>query len=182
MIYAFNSDLGKLSPAMPPWVRVHPGAGPRHFAFHPNRRYAYSINELDSTITAFAYDMSDGRLTELHYLPTLPPGFEGRSHCADIHVHPSGNFVYGSNRGHDSIAIFAIDPSSGRLTALGHESTQGKVPRNFAIDPTGTFLLAANQNTDNVVVFRIDQHTGSLTPTGHTLDVPTPVCLKFWTQ
>ena len=182
MIYALNTDGGKLAPATQPWVRVHPGAGPRHFDFHPNGRYAYVINELDSTMTTFAYEASSGRLTELQALSTLPAGFEGRSHCADIHVHPSGNFVYGSNRGHDSIAIFAIDQSNGLLTAVGHASTQGKVPRNFAIDPTGTFLLAANQNTDNVVVFRIDQHTGALTPTGHTLDVPTPVCLKFWSR
>src|SRR5690606_12952455 len=101
------------------------------------------------------------------------------SHCADVHVHPSGKFVYGSNRGHDSIAIFAIDQSTGLLSVVGHESTQGEVPRGFAIDPTGTFLLAANQNTDTVVVFRIDQESGSLTPTGHSLDVPTPVCVKF---
>jgi len=180
MIYALNTEQGKLTPATQPWVHVHPGAGPRHFDFHPIGRYAYVINELDSTITTFAYEESSGHLTELQALSTLPVGFEGRSHCADIHVHPSGNFVYGSNRGHDSIAIFAIDQSSGLLTAVGHESTQGKVPRNFAIDPTGIFLLAANQNTDTVVVFRIDQHTGALIPTGQALDVPTPVCLKFW--
>lgn len=180
LIYAFNADQGKLTPAAQTGVHVHPGAGPRHFDFHPNGRYAYVINELDSTMTAFAYQASSGRLTELQSITTLPAGFEGRSHCADVHVHPSGNFVYGSNRGHDSIAIFAIDPNSGLLTTVGHESTQGKIPRNFVIDPTGTFLLAANQNTDTVVVFRIDQTTGKLTPTGHVLDVPTPVCLKFW--
>lgn len=182
LIYAFNADQGKITPAAQPWVRVHPGAGPRHFDFHPNGRYAYVINELDSTITTFACDAAGGGLIELQSLPTLPAAFEGRSHCADVHVHPSGNFVYGSNRGHDSIAIFAIDPNSGLLTAVGHESTQGKIPRNFVIDPTGTFLLAANQNTDNVVVFRIDQSSGKLAPTGDSLDVPTPVCLKFWSQ
>lgn len=182
VIYAFDSEQGKLSPAPQAWVRVHPGAGPRHFDFHPNGRYAYSINELDSTMTVFAYEMSTGRLTELQSVPTLPAGFDGRSHCADIHVHPSGNFVYGSNRGHDSIAIFAIDQSSGLVNTVGHEATQGKIPRNFVIDPTGTFLLAANQNTDSVVVFRIDQQRGHLTPTGQMLDVPTPVCLKFWSK
>lgn len=179
VIYALDSSQGKLTPGEQPWVRVHPGAGPRHFDFHPSGRYAYVINELDSTVTTFAYAAATGRLTELQALSTLPAGFEGRSHCADIHVHPSGNFVYGSNRGHDSIAIFTVDQSTGLLTAAGHESTQGKIPRNFAIDPTGTFLLAANQNSDNVVVFRIDQQTGQLTATGHSLDVPTPVCLKF---
>ncbi|MBX3010961.1 MAG: lactonase family protein [Caldilineaceae bacterium] len=180
LIYAFNADQGKLTPAAQPWVRVHPGAGPRHFDFHPDGHYAYVINELDSTVTAFAYEASNGRLTEIQSLSTLPAGFDGRSHCADIHVHPAGKFVYGSNRGHDSIAIFAIDTVTGHLTAVGHESTQGAIPRNFVIDPTGTFLLAANQNTDTVVSFWIDQATGQLTPTGHRLDVPTPVCLKFW--
>jgi len=180
LIYAFNADQGKLGPASQTWVRVHPGAGPRHFDFHPNGGYAYVINEIDSTVTVFAHEMSSGRLTELQHISTLPAGFTGRSHCADIHVHPSGNFLYGSNRGHDSIVGFAIDPSNGLLTTIGHESTQGRVPRNFVIDPTGTFLLAANQNGDTVVVFRIDQSSGKLTPTGHVLDVPTPVCLKFW--
>ena len=182
VIYALNSEQGKLTPAAQPWVRVHPGAGPRHFDFHPSNRYAYVINELDSTVTTFAYEAASGRLTELQTSPTLPAGFAGRSHCADIHVHPSGQFVYGSNRGHDSIAIFAIDQSSGLLTAVGHESTQGQIPRNFAIDPTGAFLLAANQNSDNVVVFQIDPQTGKLTPTGHSVAVPTPVCLKFWSR
>lgn len=182
VIYALDSEQGKLTPAAQPWVRVHPGAGPRHFDFHPGGRYAYVINELDSTVTTFAYEAASGRLAELQTVSTLPAGFAGRSHCADIHVHPSGNFVYGSNRGHDSIAIFAVDQNSGLLTAVGHESTQGKIPRNFAIDPTGAFLLAANQNSDNIVVFRIDQQTGKLTPTGYSVETPTPVCLKFWAR
>ncbi len=181
LIYELNADHGKITPAAQPAVRVHAGAGPRHFDFHPNGNYAYVINELDSTMTTFAYDAATGGLTDLQSVSTLPLMFDGRSHCADVHVHPSGKFVYGSNRGHDSIAIFAIDQSTGLLTVVGHESTQGKVPRGFAIDPTGTFLLAANQNSDNVVVFRIDQESGSLTPTAHTLDVPTPVCVKFRT-
>lgn len=180
MIYAFDAERGKLTPAAQPWVRVPPGSGPRHFDFHPTRPYAYVINEIGSTITTFAYEASSGRLTELQSVSTLPAGFEGRSHCADIHVHPTGKFVYGSNRGHDSIAAFAIDPSSGLLTAVGHEATGGKIPRNFAIDPTGNFLLAANQNTDTVVVFQIEQTTGKLSATGQSLAVPTPVCLKFW--
>ncbi|MEZ4867636.1 MAG: lactonase family protein [Caldilineaceae bacterium] len=179
LIYSLDLAAGKLSPAPQPWVRVHPGAGPRHFDFHPSGNYGYVINEIDSTVTVFRFEVGSGRLTEIQSLSTLPADFAGRSHCADIHVHPSGNFVYGSNRGHDSIAIFTVDPATGMLTAAGHESTQGKVPRNFAIDPSGTFLLAANQNTDNVVVFHIDQQTGALTPTGHSLEAPTPVCLRF---
>ena len=112
-------------------------------------------------------------------LSTLPEGFNGQSDCAEVQVHPSGKFLYGSNRGHDSIAIFAIDPQTGRLRPLGHEPTQGKTPRNFAIDPTGQFLLAANQDSSTIVVFRIDAQTGLLKPTGEKIDVPAPVCVKF---
>ncbi len=180
IIYGLDLANGKFQVNDPPYAETPRGAGPRHFAFHPNGATAYVINELDSTVTVFTCDATTGALTPVQTLSTLPAGFEGRSHCADIHVHPTGKFVYGSNRGHDSIAIFTVDQTSGQLTASGHESTGGKVPRNFAIDPTGTFLLAANQNTDNVVVFRIDQATGELTPTGHELAVPTPVCLQFW--
>jgi 6-phosphogluconolactonase len=182
LIYALDSVQGKLKPNHEqPWARVKTGAGPRHFAFHPSRKYAYVINEIGSTMTAFAYDETRGVLHELQTLSTLPENFEGRSHTADVHVHPSGKFVYGSNRGHDSIAIFTVDEKTGKLTLIGHESTQGKTPRNFAIDPTGAYLLAANQNTDNIVIFRIDARSGKLTPTGHTLQTPTPVCLKFLT-
>jgi len=158
---------------------VKAGAGPRHFAFHPSGRYAYVINELDSTLTAFNYDGEQGRLREIQTVSTLPDDFSDTSHCADVHVSPSGKFIYGSNRGHDSIVIFEIDEATGTLTYVDHEPTQGKAPRNFAIDPTGAFLLAANQNTDNIVTFRIDQQTGKLTATGHTVEVPKPVCLKM---
>jgi 6-phosphogluconolactonase len=137
------------------------------------------INELDSTITAFAYDKAKGALSELQTVSTLPSGFSGTSYCADVHVHPSGKFVYGSNRGHDSIVAFAIDQNTGKLSLIGHESTGGKWPRNFGVDPTGAFLLVANQNTDNVVTFRIDQQSGKLAATGQTTEIPTPVCLKF---
>jgi 6-phosphogluconolactonase len=130
-------------------------------------------------LTAFAYDEAKGALTELQTISTLPPDFSGKSYCADIHVHPSGKFVYGSNRGHDSIVAFAIDQGSGKPSAIAHESTQGKWPRNFGIDPTGAFLLVANQNTDNVVTFRVDQQSGKLTATGQTTEIPSPVCLKF---
>jgi len=156
-----------------------PGAGPRHVAFHPSNRYAYVINELGCTVDLFAWDATAGTLAPLQTISTVPAGFSAANTTAEIAVHPSGRFLYGSNRGHDSIAIYRIDPASGRLTALGNAPTQGKDPRSFAIDPTGTFLLAANQNSSSVVTFRIDQSTGVLSPTGHVAPIPTPVCLLF---
>ncbi|NQT81589.1 lactonase family protein [bacterium] len=179
MIYGLDMTHGKLKPNEEPWARVKAGAGPRHFAFHPNGRYAYVINELNSTLTAFGYDEKLGRLRELETVPTLPGDFKGRNTCADVHVSPSGRFLYGSNRGHDSIVIFAIEEGTGKLAYVGHEPTQGKTPRNFAIDPTGTFLLAANQNSGTIVTFRIDRPTGRLSATGHVANVPAPVCLKM---
>lgn len=179
LVYRFDADRGRLTPNDEPWIRVKAGAGPRHFDFHPNGAFAYVINELDSTITGFAYDSADGTLAEVQTVSTLPGGFAGTSTCADIHVSPSGRFLYGSNRGHDSIVVFAIDAETGRLDYAGHEPTQGRTPRNFAIDPTGTFLLAANQDSDTVVTFRIDEGTGLLEPTGHVTEVPMPVCLKL---
>ncbi len=178
MIYRFDATLGKLEPADDPWVEIKAGAGPRHFDFHPGGGYAYLINELDSTIVAFAYDGTSGTLREVQTAPALPRDYGGTSHCADIHVSPSGRFLYGSNRGHDSIVAFRIDEATGRLTYLGHEPTQGENPRGFAIDPTGEFLLVANQDTDTIVTFRIDRETGRLMPTGHVARVPTPACLK----
>src|SRR5215813_10412954 len=177
MIYRNDVKNGKFIPNG--FAATKAGAGPRHFDFHPSGKFAYVINELDSTLTAFAYDNAKGALTESQTVSTLPPDFSGPNSCADVHVHPSGRFVYGSNRGHDSVVAFAIDQSTGKLNLIGHESTRGKWPRNFAVDPAGAFLLAANQNTDNVVSFRIDQQTGKLTATGQTTEIPSPVCLKF---
>ncbi len=179
MVYRFDLDHGKLVPHDPPWVQFEAGAGPRHFAFHPNGRVAYVIRELDSKLTALAYDAARGAFTPIQTVSTLPNDFSGINDCADIHVAPSGKFVYGSNRGHDSIVIFAVDEATGKLSYVGHELTQGKFPRNFAIDPTGTFLLVANQHSDNIVTFRIEQKTGRLLPTGHTVAVPAPVCVKM---
>lgn len=179
LVYRFDSRQGKLIPNDPPSISSAPGVGPRHLDVHPSRRFVYVINEIGSTLTAYAYDEARGTLSEIQTVPTLPAGFSGTNHTADIHVHPSGKFVYGSNRGHDSIVIFSIDNQTGRLTYVGHESTRGQTPRNFGIDPTGTFLLAANQRTDTIVTFRIDQATGKLSPTGHVVSVPSPVCLKF---
>ena len=179
MIFRFDARKGKLLPNEPPWVQVKPGAGPRHLAFHPSGKYVFVLNELHSTVTAFTRDLEKGSLKERQTLATLPKDFTGTNTSADIHVSLDGRFVYCSNRGHDSIAIFTIDPRDGALTSLGHESTRGMTPRNFAIDPTGAFLLVANQKSDNIVVFRLDKKTGRLSSTGQVAQVPSPVCLKF---
>jgi 6-phosphogluconolactonase len=179
MVYRFDADSGALTPNDPPHVKAVKGAGPRHLDFHPSGQYAYLINELNGTLSAYAYDAARGRFDHLHTLSTLPEGYTGPISCADVHVAPSGRFVYGSNRGHDSLAAFAIDPATGRLTPAGHTPTGGKTPRNFALDPRGRFLIAANQDSDSLVVFRVDAETGALTPTGQVVDVPAPVCVKF---
>ena len=179
MSYRLDAEQGKLSPNDPPFVAVAPGAGPRHFAIHPGCRFAYVINELNSTITAFSFQAQAGKLEAIQSISTLPTGFEGSNWTAEVQVHPLGKFVYGSNRGHNSIAAFAVDQSTGKLTAIGHTSTEGKTPRNFAIDPTGTYLLAANQDSGNVVQFKIDGQTGKLAPTGRELKIANCVCVKF---
>jgi 6-phosphogluconolactonase len=160
-------------------IKLPDGSGPRHFVFHPSNQYAYAICELSSQLAAFSFDADAGKLELLQMVPALPEDFDGHSHCADIQIHPSGQFLYGSNRGHDSIVIYAVDQETGKLSYVGHESTQGKTPRNFTIDLTGQYLLAANQDSDNIVTFRIDQATGELSPTGHVADCPTPVVLKM---
>ncbi len=177
-IYRFAGGDRWLLATDPPATQIAPGSGPRHFAFHPTGRFAYVINELNSTITAFSYDADRGLLEELQTIPTLPKDFVGRNFPADIHVHPTGKFLYGSNRGHDSIAVFTVDELTGRLTAVGYASTRGKNPRNFAIDPSGRWLLAANQDSNTVVVFRIDAQRGLLTAKDGTLAMPSPVCLR----
>jgi 6-phosphogluconolactonase len=179
LIYAFDAAQGKLAPNEPAFAKIAPGSGPRHFAFHPDGRFGYVISELANTVTAFAYDADKGALTEIQTISTLPADFQGQSYTAEVQVHPSGKFLYGSNRRHDSIAIFTIDPSTGKLTVVGFEPTQGKNPRNFAIDPTGQYLLAENQDSDTIVVFRIDPKTGALRPTGQTVKLPKPVCIKM---
>jgi 6-phosphogluconolactonase len=163
-------------------VTTHPGAGPRHLAFDPSGRFAFVIDELDSTLISFAYDAAKGTLREVQRVSTLPAGYSGRSHTADVHVSVSGRFVYGSNRGHDSLATFGLDGATGRLDLVGIESTRGMIPRNFALDPTGAYLYAANERTDNIIPFRIDQEKGTLTPTGEVIAVPEPVCIQFAIQ
>ena len=179
LIYSIDLENGKLVHAAQPFVKVDPGEGPRHFDFHPNGRFAYVINEIGNTIVAYNYDAERGGLEPIQTVPTLPAAFDGISHTADIHVHPNGRFLYGSNRGHDSIVICAVDERSGTLEVLGHEPTGGENPRNFGIDPTGTYLLAANQDTNDIFTFTIDGDTGSLTRCDQVAQVPRPVCLKF---
>jgi 6-phosphogluconolactonase len=178
MVYRFDRNEGKLDPNDEPWVEVPAGAGPRQLVMHPRGEYAYLINELDSTMMAFRYDGDSGSLQEIQTLSTLPEDFEGTSTCAEVQISPSGKFLYGSNRGHNSIVIYAIDQRNGMLTCVGHKSTQGETPRNFAVGPAGEFLLAANQDTDNIVIFRLDPASGDPVATGHSVDVPTPVCVK----
>jgi len=179
MIYRLDVERSVLRQNDPPFAELAPGSGPRHMTFHPNGRFAYVINELGNTITAFAFNPEDGSLEEIQTVPTLPEDFEGENTTADIHITPSGLFLYGSNRGHDSLVIYRIDEKTGRLAYVGHEPTQGETPRNFAIDPTGRFLLAANQDSDSIVVFRIDNETGKLIETGTVVEVPKPVCIKM---
>lgn len=179
MIYRFDAARGSLMPNDPPSVSVVPGGGPRHFAFHPNGRFAYTNNEMASSVTAFTYDGQRGALEPIQTISTLPEEFDGDNTTAEIRVHPNGRYLYVSNRGHNSIAMFAIDPSTGKLSPLGHEPSGGKIPRNFNLDPSGRYLLAANQDSDNVVVFRVKQDSGRLERTGSHIEVPTPVCIRF---
>ena len=179
LVYRLDPAMGTLIPNEPPFTKVNPGAGPRHFAFHPGGKHAYVINEIQSTVTAFSWDAAGGVLKEIQTITTLPAEPVENNSTAEVQVHPSGKFLYGSNRGHNSIAVFAVDLAKGTLTAVEHVPTQGRTPRNFGIDPTGSFLIAANQNSDSIVVFRIDPTTGRLTPTGETFQVGTPVCVKF---
>jgi 6-phosphogluconolactonase len=177
-IYRFDSDKGSLVPNDSPFASLAPGSGPRHFAFHPNGKNAYAINEMLSTATAFSWDEDKGVLTELQTITTLPNGPVAGNSTAEIQVHPSGKFVYGSNRGQNTIAVFSVD-SSGKLAHVENESTRGKTPRNFGIDPSGKYLIAANQDSDTLAVFKIDQKTGALDAVGQTVSAPKPVCVKF---
>jgi 6-phosphogluconolactonase len=181
-VFSYELDVAnaKLRPnPRQPAIGVTPGAGPRHFCFHPDGRHAYLINELDSTIQAYVYDDRAGTLELLQTVPTLPVDFKGESTCAEVRVHPTGRFLYGSNRGHDSLAIYSIDENDGTLTARGQQATGGKTPRNFNIDPSGQWLIAANQDTNNLVVFRIDLSSGELQATGHEVEINAPVCVLF---
>ncbi|HEV2472587.1 MAG TPA: lactonase family protein, partial [Chthonomonadales bacterium] len=176
-IYALDPKHGRISAADPATAEVRAGSGPRHMAFSPNRRFVYVISEMGSLITAFRYE--PGRLTYLQEISTLPPGYNGENTGAEIAAHPSGRFLYASNRGDNSIALFHLDQHSGRIVFVSAFSSGGRTPRNFAIDPTGQYLLAANQDSNSVVVFRIDQKNGSLAPVGSPTTVSSPVCIAF---
>jgi len=178
-VYRLDTASGKLVANDPPSVTARPGAGPRHVDFHPSKPYAYVVNELDSTIATYRFDPERGELKPLQVITTLPPAFTGNSTTAEIAVAPSGRFVYGSNRGHDSLAIFAVDDATGVLAPVGWEPTQGKTPRLFAIEPSGTFLYAANQDSDTIVTFRVDQATGKLAPTGQVVKTGSPSTIVF---
>ena len=179
MAYRFDHVTGAIVQHEAGGARVAPGAGPRHIVFHPDGNFAYVVNELNSTVTAFRYNAGDGALESIQSIATLPPAFTGENTTAEIVVHPTGRFLYASNRGHDTIATFAIEPATGQLAALGHTPTGGKTPRNFNVDPSGRFLLAANQDTGNIVVFRIAPETGLPQPTGIETRIDAPVCLVF---
>lgn len=177
-VFVYRFEDGKLKPNDPPHAELKPNAAPRHFAFHPDGKHAYVINEAQLTVTAFDYDAEKGELKEIQTISTVPAGWKKGS-TAEVVVHPSGKWVYGSNRGHDSIAMFSVDQKTGKLTSLGQQGKGIKEPRNFAVDPTGKFCLVANQNSDSVIVFKIDQETGKLEPTEIKVEIGNPVCLRF---
>jgi 6-phosphogluconolactonase len=179
LVYKFDSAKGSLTLNNPPFAKAVPGAGPRHFALHPNGKFGYVLDEMGSTVSVFGYDAASGVLQALQTISSLPKNFTGQNDAAEIEVHPSGKFLYASNRGHDSIAVFAIDPDKGTLKLIEYVPTKGASPRNFAIDPTGKLIFAENEKSDNIVLFHIDPPTGRLTPTGKVLDISQPVCIKF---
>jgi 6-phosphogluconolactonase len=179
MIYKFNPLLKQpLKKSSPPFINAPPGSGPRHITFHPNKKFAYLIHELGGTVTTYIY--SKGNFRQIQELATHPAGYSGTIGSAEVFVSPDGKFLYASNRGDENtITIFSINPSTGKLKLLGYQSSMGKTPRNFIIDPTGNYLLVANQNTDNIVIFKRNKHTGLLKETGEEIHVPKPVCLQM---
>ena len=182
-VYHLDTATGELVANVAPYLQFERGRGPRHIAFHPNGRLAYVINELSSIMTVLTWDPDSGTFQEIQAESTLPEDWTGRKQSAQVVVHPSGQFVYGSNRGSggdsDDIVILAIDQSTGRLTLAGHAETLGRVPRNFNIDPSGRFLICTHQDSNNVVPFTIDQETGALTPTGQSVEVTNAICTQF---
>jgi 6-phosphogluconolactonase len=178
-VYRFNSETGSLDPNDPPFVAVSPGSGPRHIAFHPNGKFVYLINEMACTIITFGWDSATGKLTELQTSSTLPSDFKGKNACAEIEVYPNGKFLYASNRGHESLAVFAIDSTTGKISLLEHIPTQGHSPRNFTFDPTNKWLIVTNHNSDNAVVFKVDEKSGHLTPVGKPVPIVYPFCVRF---
>ena len=177
MVYELSAQ-GTLKPAQHPFTEVKPGAGPRQIVFSANG-YAYLLNELNATVSVYRHDKNSGALQEVQTLSTLPEDFEGDNICAEVQLSPSGKFLYSSNRGHDSIAIFKVSEAGGQLTLVGHQSTGGKTPRHFTISPGGDYMLVANQDSDNLVVFRRNEGSGKLEATGQVVEIPSPVCVLF---
>jgi 6-phosphogluconolactonase len=182
MLYDIDAAALTLRPHAPPSASVPPGAGPRHARFHAGGRFLYVLNELDSTVTVFSYEAATGTLAELQTISNLPPGFapdHTKNIAAEVSVHPDGRMLYASNRGHDSIAVFSIDASSGKLTPVQHAPAGGRTPRHFAIDPSGRFLISALLDSHRLVVFEIDRQSGRLTQTDHFVEMPSPICVLF---
>lgn len=179
MAYELNMSNGALTFSESLTAAIEPGRGPRHMVFHPNRKFAYVVNELISSVAAMEYDSAKPGFKQLQYISTLPESFDGQSACAAIKISADGRFLYASNRGHDSIAIFSIDQNTGRLTPVDYASTLGKHPRDFEIDPTGKFLVATNMDSDSLILFSIDGESGRIKPTGTVFEVPDPICVKF---
>lgn len=180
-VFRFDAAHGKLVPNDPPYVKARTGAGPRHVAFHPIQPYAYVVNELDSTVTGYLWDAEAGELKPFQVVPTTPSTYTGDNTGAEIAISPSGRFVYASNRGHESIAIFSADPASGLLDPLGWESVQGRKPRFFCLDPDASHLYAANENSHTIVEYRVNHSTGKLMSTGRIVETGSPSCIVFGT-
>jgi 6-phosphogluconolactonase len=178
-VYRLNPKTGALTPSDPPFASVAPGSGPRHTAFDPHGRYVYAINQTANSIVRFGWNSDRGVLTQFETVSTLPEGFKGENMGSEILMHPSGKFLYATNRGNNSVAVFSVQTDTGRLTLIQHISSDGKTPRNAEFDPTGKWLLVSNQDSNNAVVFRIDQSTGQLTQNGDPVTVPAPFCERF---
>lgn len=179
-VYRLELERGKLIPADPPWTQLPPGTGPRHLIFHPNRRFAYVINELQSSIISFLYDERIGSLQAIQSISTVPDDFAGENLSAEIQIAPTGKFIYTSNRGHDSIVVFAVDGETGELAYIGHEHHRCASPRHFTLVPSGSYLFFANQDGDTVVTFQVDPGSGRLTVTDQEIGVPTPACIQLY--
>jgi 6-phosphogluconolactonase len=177
LVYKLDPATAKLTPHSE--AKLAPGAGPRHFTFHNNGKFGYVLNELNGTITAFSYDADKGKFTEVQTISTLPAGYDAWNSTAEIRMHPTGKFIYASNRGHDSIAVFRADLETGKLTFVQREGSRGHHTRNFCLDPTGKFLLAAAMHDNRVSVFRVDSTTGKLEYTGHRISLSGPMCVRF---
>jgi 6-phosphogluconolactonase len=178
-LYAFDEKTGALTPNTQPFIDSKPGAGPRHVRFHPNGKWVYLINELDSTIVGYIWDAARGTLSQFQSVSTLPEGFKGDNAAAELEIHPNGKFLYGSNRGNDTIVTYAIDPTTGKMTLVGFTPTQGKNPRNFALDPTAQWMIVTNQVGNSAVVFKVDPATGKLTQVGEPVEIAAPCCERF---